>query len=129
MSIRESLQQSLGNVLHVASTKGAQHATKQANYAIHPATGNATTGLQANKYAGLDATDSATTTQHTPATDATPPQQTELTRLVRRCGGAYQFTEAEHAEALAAAQQSPEAALESFRLTHARLLAAGEVTA
>jgi len=38
----------------------------------------------------------------------------ELASLVRLCGIAYQFTEAEHAEALQAAVRDPESALACF---------------
>lgn len=45
----------------------------------------------------------------------TESETTELTRLVRLCGERYDFTEAEHAEALAIALADPSDALTCFR--------------
>ena len=45
----------------------------------------------------------------------------ELTRLVRQCGEAYGFTEAEHVDALAAALADSESALTCFRSIAAEL--------
>lgn len=47
--------------------------------------------------------------------DALESESAELTRLVRLCGEQYDFTEAEHAEALAAALADPIDALTCFR--------------
>lgn len=47
--------------------------------------------------------------------DALELEATELTRLVRVCGERYDFTEAEHAEALAIALADPIDALTCFR--------------
>ncbi|HAN55819.1 MAG TPA: hypothetical protein DCQ77_06350 [Betaproteobacteria bacterium] len=45
----------------------------------------------------------------------------ELTQLVRQCGDAYGFTEAEHVDALAAALADSESALTCFRAIAAEL--------
>ncbi|MGA7180186.1 MAG: hypothetical protein WBX11_11425 [Thiobacillaceae bacterium] len=116
MSIRGTLQQSVGNVLRVASAKGMQHATNHPGHAKHPATHNATTGLEPNKYGRLDATHNATTMQQSTENDATTTQQAELTRLVRLCGDRYGFSQDEHAEVLALALAHPQDALRSYRM-------------
>lgn len=51
----------------------------------------------------------------------------ELTGLVRECGDAYRFTEAEHAEALATALADPAAALECFRSIRVGLAREGRI--
>lgn len=53
--------------------------------------------------------------------DALESESAELTRLVRLCGERYDFTEAEHAEALAIALADPSDALTCFRGMAARL--------
>lgn len=44
-----------------------------------------------------------------------PGEADEIVRLVKRCGNAYQFTEAEHHAALAAALADPNAALLCYK--------------
>jgi hypothetical protein len=67
MSIRDSLQQ----VLHVAPTRGTQHATNCTDTATGSATPHATTDRKASKHAEVSATPDATPAQHLPKTDAT----------------------------------------------------------
>lgn len=51
----------------------------------------------------------------------------ELSRMVRECGAAYGFTEAEHAESLATALADPVAALKCFRSIRAGLVREGRI--
>lgn len=57
--------------------------------------------------------------------DALASETVELTRLVRLCGERYNFTEAEHAEALAAALADPIDALTCFRGMAVRIAGSG----
>jgi hypothetical protein len=119
------------SLLHVAFPSKAamqqppiNNATSYATTTQHPSPQPASLlDLARNKLRNNHATSSQKNTQQAHPKEGVDVARSELVRLVRFCGEAYDFTEEEHTEALARALADQGSALTCFRAIQAEILA------